>query len=83
VRSLLLHVARLPGARPDDSFRLEIDEVAAARVRAWRTERTILDPMPVLAIPGFADNDSLEFYDDFHNIRFHPFSRRPAVESFG
>jgi hypothetical protein len=83
VRSLLLHVARLPGAGADDPFRFEMDAMAAARVRDWRTQRAVLDPMPVLAIPGFADNDSLEFYDDFHNIRFHPYSRRPAASSFG
>ena len=83
VRSLLLHVPRLPGAGADDPFRCEMDAVAAARIRDWRSQRAILDPMPVLAIPGFADNDSLEFYDDFQNIRFHPCSRRPAVKSFG
>lgn len=83
VRSLLLHVARLPEAEADDPFRLEMDAIAAARVRDWRSQRAILDPMPVLAIPGFADNDSREFYDDFDNIRFHPSSRRPAAVSFG
>lgn len=83
VRSLLVHVPRLPGPDADDQFRLEMDAVAATRVRDWRTERTVLDPMPVLAIPGYADNDSLAFYDDFDNIRFHPCSRRPVASRFG
>jgi hypothetical protein len=82
VRSLLVHVPRLPRPGADDQFRLEMDAVAAARVRAWRKERAVLDPMPVLAIPGYADNDSPEFYDDFGNIRFHPYSRRPAGSAF-
>jgi hypothetical protein len=83
VRSLLLHVPRLPGSEADDELRLEMDAVAAARIRDWRSVRTVLDPMPVLAVPGYADNDSLAFYEDFHNIRFHPCSRRPFANSFG
>ena len=83
VRSLLLHVPRLPGSEADDQLRLEMDAVVAARIHDWRNERTVFDPMPVLAIPGYADNDSREFYDDFDNIRFHPCSRRPVASSFG
>jgi hypothetical protein len=83
VRSLLLYVPRLPGPAADDELRLEMDAVAAARIADWRRLRTVLDPMPVLAIPGYADNDACEFYDDFRNIRFHPCSRRPVAGSFG
>lgn len=77
VRSLLLHVPCLPSPEADDRFRMEVDAVAAARIHDWRCVRAILDPMPVLAIPGYSDNDSPAFYDDFRNIRFHPYSRRP------
>jgi hypothetical protein len=83
VRSLLLHVPRLPGPEAADDLRLEMDAAAAARIGDWRNERVVLDPMPVLAIPDYADNDSREFYDDFHNIRFHPCSRRPVASTFG
>lgn len=83
VRSLLLCVPRVPDSEADDELRLEMDAVAAARIRGWRDSRAVLDPMPVLAIPGYADNESLAFYEDFQNIRFHPCSRRPGASSFG
>jgi hypothetical protein len=79
-RSLLLHVPSLPSPasqEKSDEFRFEIDGIAAARIEAWRVGRTVLDPVPVLAIPGFSDNDSRQFYEDMHNIRFEPISRRP------
>jgi len=80
-RSLQLHVASLPPHAASqsacDAFRFEIDEVAAARVRTWRHGRTVLDPVPVLAIPGYSDNDKREFYEDMQNVRFDPVSRRP------
>jgi hypothetical protein len=81
VRSLLLHVATLPAlaAREgEDALRFELDARAATLVRTWRTVRTVLDPVPLLCVPGYSDNDSREFYEDMHNIRFEPYSRRPA-----
>jgi hypothetical protein len=75
-RSLLLHVPRLP--THDDEHRFEIDAIVAARIHAWRSARTVLDPVPVLAIPGHCENDSAEFYDDPRNVRFEPISRRPS-----
>jgi hypothetical protein len=76
-RSLLLYVPSLPSQATSDQFRFEIDAAAAARIHAWRTGRTVLDPVPVLAIPGYSDNDSRDFYEDPRNIRFEPISRRP------
>jgi Protein of unknown function (DUF3025) len=75
-RSLLLHVPALPAADDGERLRFYLDDLAAARVQAWRGVRTVLDPLPLLAIPGYADNDSLEFYEDIRNIRFEPVSRR-------
>lgn len=48
---------------------------------SWRVARTVLDPIPLLAIPGYSDNDSSDFYDDMQNIRFEPYSRRPRASS--
>jgi len=76
-RSLLLHVPALPTREGSDEFRFELDTIAAARIHAWRAGRTVLDPVPVLAIPGYSDNDSRDFYEDMQNIRFEPISRRP------
>jgi hypothetical protein len=77
-RSLLLHVPALPASEGRDDFRFELDAMAADRIHAWRATRTVLDPIPLLAIPGYSDNDSADFYDDARNIRFDPISRRPA-----
>lgn len=78
-RSLLLHVPSLPthDQAAHDALRFEIDGIAATRIHAWRSGRTVLDPVPVLAIPGFSANDSGEFYEDMQNVRFEPISRRP------
>ena len=79
-RSLLLRVPSLPepgNVEAAQQFRWQIDSAAAAHIHAWRRGRTILDPVPVLAIPGFSDNDSGAFYEQMRNIRFEPISRRP------
>jgi hypothetical protein len=78
-RALLLHVPCLPSPEGGDALRFEIDALAATRIHAWRTTRVVLAPVPLLAIPGFWDNASPEFYDDMQNIRFEPQSRRPGV----
>lgn len=77
-RSLLLHVPALPSPAESDLFRFELDARAAARIQAWRTVRAVLDPIPLLCIPGYADNAAPEFYDDMRNVRFEPCSRRPS-----
>ena len=80
VRSLLVQVPSLPprAEQGNDELRWEIDQLVAKRIQAWRGVRTVLDPIPVLAIPGFSDNDAPEFYEDMRNIRFEPISRRPV-----
>lgn len=79
-RSLLVQVPSLPRIGEDlgDALRFAVDRVVAERIRTWRAGRIVFDPIPVLAIPGFSDNDAREFYDDMRNIRFEPISRRPA-----
>lgn len=82
-RSLLLHVPTL-SLDASDSERFELDALAAARIHGWRSRQAMLDPIPVLAIPGYADNDSATFYDDPQNQPFRPISSRPqsATEHF-
>ena len=62
-----------------DELRFEIDSLVAAQVATWRAARPVVDPIPVLAIPGYSDNDCGEFYDDARNVRFEPISRRPSA----
>jgi hypothetical protein len=79
---LLLHVAELPSSEHGwDTLRFELDERAAALVAGWRAERTVLDPVPVLGIPGYWDNACPEFYDDEQHFRFERRSRRPGAGS--
>jgi hypothetical protein len=76
-RALLLQVPALPEPGASDAFRFDIDTRVASTIATWRAERTVLDPLPVLAFPGFDDNDCVDFYDDLRNLRFEPVSRRP------
>jgi hypothetical protein len=79
-RGVLWHVPTLPTtAQASDELRFEIDSRVAAQVATWRAARPVLDPIPVLAIPGYSDNDCGEFYDDARNVRFEPISRRPSA----
>lgn len=76
-RSLQRHVPSLPALSTNDELRFELDAAIAAAIQDWPRARPVLDPIPVLTIPGFSDNDSLEFYEDAHNVRFEPISRLP------
>ena len=82
-RSLLLHVPSLSETEmqsvASDTFRFRIDSFVAEQVQSWRTARAILDPIPVLTIPGYSENDTADFYDDPLNIRFVPCSRKPLA----
>lgn len=77
-RSVLLHLPERNVTLPSDDLRFEADAVAAARVDGWRAARAVLDPIPVLGVPGYCDNGTAAFYDDRHNIPFDPCSRRHA-----
>jgi hypothetical protein len=81
VRALLLHAPSLSSPEGSDALRHELDARAAALIQTWRTVRTVLDPLPVLCIPGYSRNDCQDFYDDMRNIRFEPCSRRPTPDA--
>lgn len=80
-RSLLLHVPDEVRSM-DHELMLRCDGRVAARVRDWRRARNVLDPIPVCAIPDFADNASADFYADPQRLPFEPISRRPASSEF-
>lgn len=79
-RSLLLHVPTL-SLSDSDQQRFALDALAAERIHGWRQHPAMLDPIPVLAIPGYAANDSAAFYDDPQNQPFRPVSVRPPSVS--
>lgn len=68
-KALLLQVSA-DSAPLSDGFRHEVDARAARQIRGWRAGAPVLDPVPVLGVPGYADNDSAEFYDDARYFRF-------------
>ncbi len=82
-RSLLVdwsavEAAESSATEPDDALRLALDDVGAAHIESWHARRAVLDPIPVLAIPGYCENETAAFYDDRRHIPFDPCSRRHA-----
>lgn len=76
-KGLLLEVSRLPSAEDEtnDELRHAIDARAADAVRAFRHSHHVLDPVPILGIPGYWDNERPEFYDDVQHFRLERQSR--------
>jgi hypothetical protein len=71
-RGLLLHL-------PAGSSRLELDSLVAQRIRDFRRQICVLDPIPLLGIPGYWPEQTAEFYDDAGHFRFDGRSRRPGA----
>jgi len=72
-KALLLDIDAVPKPADDDAFRAELDQRAATIIRSIRSEQRRFDPVPVMGIPGYCDNDFAEFYD---NARYFRFQRR-------
>lgn len=79
-KGLLFHVPELPQtAEGWDALRFQLDARAASVVAGWRSFYSVLDPVPVLGIPGYWDNDAPEFYDDVQHFRFERRATRPEA----
>jgi hypothetical protein len=74
-KGLLLEVPRLPAPDAEDELRPAIDARAAAAVHGFRQRHHVLDPVPILGIPGYWDNERAEFYDDARHFRLERQSR--------
>jgi hypothetical protein len=83
-RGLLIELPQLPvggdavHAFETDELRFAVDALVAAHLETWRASPSVLDPIPVMAIPRFSDNARAAFYDEPSNLVFEPVSRRPA-----
>jgi hypothetical protein len=75
-KGLLLDLPRPPAAYDPDELRREVDARVARQIAGWRAAVPYLDPLPLLGIPGYADNQSAELYDD---ERYFRFQRRPRA----
>jgi hypothetical protein len=69
-KALLLDLPAPPASYDADALRIATDERVAAMVHAWRGCVPVLDPIPLLGIPGYANNAHPEFYDDARYFRF-------------
>jgi hypothetical protein len=75
-KAVLLELPRPPRSYDADALRVAIDAQVAALIAGWRGAAPVLDPIPLLGIPGYADNAAAEFYDD---ARYFRFERRTAA----
>jgi hypothetical protein len=69
-KAVLLDLPAPPASYDTDTLRISTDERVAAIVHSWRAIVPVLDPVPLLGIPGFADNARPDFYDDARYFRF-------------
>jgi hypothetical protein len=69
-KAVLLDLPDPPASYDAETLRVSTDERVAAIVHSWRGRVPVLDPVPLLGIPGFADNAHPEFYDDARYFRF-------------
>jgi hypothetical protein len=73
-KAILLELPRLPASYAVGELRQYIDAEVARRIHAWRQTAPMIHPVPILGIPGYADNVAPEFYDD---ARYFRCQRRP------
>lgn len=69
-KAVLLDLPRAPATYDSDELRRDSDRRVAELIRGWRGNAPVLDPIPLLGIPGYADNAAPDFYDDARYFRF-------------
>ncbi len=69
-KAILLDVPANSAQHDQDALRQAIDARAGSLIQTWRAGAPVLDPIPVLGIPGYCENDSAELYDDARYFRF-------------
>jgi hypothetical protein len=77
-KAVLLELPRAPGLYEADELRESVDARVAELIASWRAAAPLLAPLPLLGVPGYADNGSAEFYDD---ERYFRFQRRPRART--
>jgi hypothetical protein len=75
-KAVLLDLPNAPGSYDPDELRCAVDRRVAELIAAWPGRAPVLDPIPLLGIPDYADNAAAEFYDD---ARYFRFQRRSCV----
>lgn len=75
-KAVFLALARAPERYDASELRASVDARVAAVVDGWRDVVPALAPLPLLGVPGYADNASAEFYERTDYFRFE---RRPRL----
>jgi hypothetical protein len=75
-KALLLELPGAPASYDADELRQQVDARAADQISAWASGMPTLDPLPLLGIPGYANNTTPDFYDDASYFRFERRSPR-------
>jgi len=79
--SKAIFIARDEPPRDDDTFRQQLDAEVSAIIHGWYASAPRLEPIPVLGIPGYADNAHAEFYDDARYFRFQRRTLRKSQQA--
>jgi hypothetical protein len=77
-KALLLALPREPDSYDADALRSQVDARVAEQIAGWHARSPYLDPLPLLGIPGYADNQTAELYDDERYFRFERRARPPG-----
>ena len=80
-KAVLLELAQAPAAYAADDLRRQMDARVADLIHGWREGAPVLDPLPLLGIPGYADNSAPHFYDDERYFRFQRRDASPVAAS--
>lgn len=75
-KAVLLPISRPPSSFDADELRIEIDARVAAQIADFRRAVPTLDPLPLLGVPGYANNSEPSFYDDARYFRFERIRQR-------
>jgi hypothetical protein len=75
-KAVFVELPRAPASYVSDDLRFRVDADVAELIAGWRGHSPALDPVPFLGVPGYADNDAPDFYDDTRYFRFQRRARR-------
>lgn len=74
-KAVLLELPQSPALYDAGDLRQWVDARVADRISGFRGARLVIDPVPLLGIPGYAENADPHFYDDARYFRFQRRSR--------
>lgn len=82
-KAIFLDISQPPDQFDEAELRRAVDARVAALIegRLRVAPAPALDPLPLLGVPGYANNSSAEFYDDARYFRFQRVGARGAADT--